>query len=519
MASTINTNISSLTAQRNLATSQLSLSTSMQRLSSGLRINSAKDDAAGLAISERFTSQIRGVNQAARNANDGISLAQVAEGALGSSSSILQRIRELAVQSANATNSASDRAALNAEVSQLTSELNRIAQTTQFNGQNILDGSFTSATFQVGANANQTIVATTVNFTTTEYGNNRIGSAVSISNGGAGDLVLGTGSAGTNPSTATLSPASPISGETLTITGSTGSAVVPVAGGESAKSVAANVNAQAATTGVTASARTNIDIDAFVTGSYSLSVRSNNATAATVAFNVGTPPTKSDSLGAAITAFNDRSAQTGVTAKLNTAGTGITLTNDSGEDIAITNAATSVGSFNVINQPSGPIPGMGMVGGLVITVTAGLDTYITGALTFDSDSNFNITTTAADAAGTGTTYLNILNSASELQPASTLDVSTVNAATRTLTTVDASISVIAAQRAKFGALQSRFESTIASLNTTSENLSASRSRIQDADFAMETANLSRTQILQQAGTAMVAQANQLPQQVLQLLQN
>jgi len=149
MASTINTNIQSLTAQRNLATSQLAMATSMARLSSGLRINSAKDDAAGLAISERFTSQIRGVNQAARNANDGISLAQVAEGALGSSSGILQRIRELAVQSANATNSASDRAALNAEVGQLTAELNRIAQTTQFNGQNILDGSFTSATFQV----------------------------------------------------------------------------------------------------------------------------------------------------------------------------------------------------------------------------------------------------------------------------------------------------------------------------------------------------------------------------------
>ena len=192
MASTINTNVQSLTAQRNLANSQSAMGTSMARLSSGLRINSAKDDAAGLAISERFTAQIRGVNQAARNANDGISLAQVAEGALGSASSILQRIRELAVQSANATNSASDRAALNAEVSQLTAELNRIAQTTQFNGQNILDGSFTSATFQVGANANQTIIATTANFTTTKYGNNRIGSAVATSTGGPGDLVLGT---------------------------------------------------------------------------------------------------------------------------------------------------------------------------------------------------------------------------------------------------------------------------------------------------------------------------------------
>ncbi|MBK9443405.1 MAG: flagellin [Comamonadaceae bacterium] len=521
MASTINTNISSLTAQRNLATSQLSLSTSMQRLSSGLRINSAKDDAAGLAISERFTSQIRGVNQAARNANDGISLAQVAEGALGSASSILQRIRELAVQSANATNSASDRAALNAEVSQLTAELNRIALTTQFNGQNILDGSFTSATFQVGANANQTIIATTSNFTTTKYGNNRIGSAVAPTTGGSGDLVLGTASAGTNPSTATAGPGSPVQADTLVVTGATGSASIPILAGESAKSVAANVNAQSASTGVTASARTSIDINNFtLAGSYSLAVLSNNTIAATVAFNVGTPTTDSDSLGAAITAFNDKSSQTGITAKLNTAGTGLTLTNDAGADIAITSAATSVGAFDVVNQPVGPIPPAPLpTTPAVLNVPAAGTAYITGAVTFDSDSSFNITATVVDAAGGGTSYLNILNPASELQPASSLDVSTVDSATRTLSTVDSSISVIAAQRAKFGALQSRFETTIASLNTTSENLSASRSRIQDADFAMETANLSRTQILQQAGTAMVAQANQLPQQVLQLLQN
>ena len=160
MAATINTNVASLTAQRNLGMSQASLNTSIQRLSSGLRINSAKDDAAGLAISERFTSQIRGLNQAVRNANDGISLAQTAEGALASSGNILQRVRELAVQSANATNSASDRQALNAEVNQLTSELDRIAKTTDFNGRKLLDGSFTSAAFQVGANANQTITAT-----------------------------------------------------------------------------------------------------------------------------------------------------------------------------------------------------------------------------------------------------------------------------------------------------------------------------------------------------------------------
>ncbi|MDD5029482.1 MAG: flagellin [Rhodoferax sp.] len=506
MASTINTNVQSLTAQRNLATSQLSLTTSMQRLSSGLRINSAKDDAAGLAISERFTSQIRGVNQAARNANDGISLSQVAEGALGSSSSILQRIRELAVQSANATNSASDRAALNAEVGQLTAELDRIAKTTQFNGQNILDGSFTSATFQVGANANQTIIATTANFSTSKYGNNRIGSEIATSTGGPGDLVLGTLSKGTNPSTAVAQGTSAIGADQLIVTGATGKATINIGLASSAKTTAASINAQAGTTGVTATARTSIDLTAFsAAGGYTLSLVSNNAssTPATIAFNIGTTLNTPDGLASGVTAFNDKSSSTGVTAKLNSGGTGITLTNDTGEDIFITNNSPDTGgSFTV-----------GAAG--VIGPTA--QAYVTGALSLDSDKSFGIETSSGTVGG-GTSFFTDVTAASQLQGADSLDVSTVDAATRTLSTVDSSISVIASQRAKFGALQSRFETTIMSLNTTSENLSASRSRIQDADFAMETANLSRTQILQQAGTAMVAQANQLPQQVLKLLQ-
>src|SRR5574343_1158596 len=180
MAATINTNINSLTAQRNLTTSQSALSQSIQRLSSGLRINSAKDDAAGLAISERFTSQIRGLNQAVRNANDGISLAQVTEGALGAAGNILQRVRELAVQSANASNSSGDRQALQAEVGQLVSELQRISETTQFNGQNLLDGAMGTQQFQVGANANQTITAATGNLRTSVYGNNQNSAATGV---------------------------------------------------------------------------------------------------------------------------------------------------------------------------------------------------------------------------------------------------------------------------------------------------------------------------------------------------
>ena len=497
MASTINTNINSLTAQRNLSTSQNSLATSMQRLSSGLRINSAKDDAAGLAISDRMTSQIRGSNQAARNANDGISLAQVAEGALGAAGSILQRVRELAVQSANATNSASDRAALNAEVGQLTAELDRIAKSTQFNGQNLLDGSFTSATFQVGANANQTITATTANFSTSKYGNNRIGSQSAASAGAAGDLVTGS-AVGANPSTARAAAASAVAANSIVVSGATGSSTVAVAAGDSAKTVAANINASSGTTGVSATARTQIDADTFTAGaSYSLSVVSDNSTAVTVAFTVGTP-VNGDALAAGISAFNDKSSQTGVTAKLNAAGTGITLTNGTGNDIKIANAATSGGPLSL--------------GGVAIAAAA--TGYITGAITLDSDKTFGIANTAS-AAGFG--YFTAASSASQLQATSTLDVSTVDSATRTLATVDSSLAVVNGQRASFGALQSRFETTISNLQTTSENLSASRSRIQDADFAAETANLSRAQILQQAGTAMVAQANQLPQGVLALL--
>jgi flagellin len=497
MASTINTNISSLTAQRNLSMSQASLATSMQRLSSGLRINSAKDDAAGLAISDRMTSQIRGSTQAARNANDGISLAQTAEGALGSAGSILQRVRELAVQSANATNSSSDRAALNAEVGQLTSELDRIAKTTQFNGQNLLDGTFGSATFQVGANANQTITATTANFSTSKYGNNRIGSIAAATAGAAGDLTTGS-VPGANISVGVAGAASTIAADaTFAINGAGGSATIGIAAGSSAKTVAASINAQTGATGVTASARTEVDATGLtVSDNFSMTITSDNSVAVTISFSTGALA-DADGLSAGITAFNDKTSQTGVTAKLNQAGTGITLTNASGNDIAITN-----------NSATGAVT----VGGAA-AAAAGGQAYVTGAVTVDSDKTFGIISTTGAA---GTSYF-LGNVGSQLQGANTLDVSTVASATRTLSTVDSALSAVNSQRASFGALQARFETAITNLHTTSENLSASRSRIQDADFAVETANLSRSQVLQQAGTAMVAQANQLPQGVLSLL--
>jgi len=492
MAATINTNVASLTAQRNLGASQTSLNTSIQRLSSGLRINSAKDDAAGLAISERFTSQIKGLNQAVRNANDGISLAQTAEGALKASGDILQRVRELAVQSANASNSAGDRQALQQEVSQLVSELDRISQTTEFNGQKLLDGTFGTQQFQVGANANQTIVASTANLRTSVYGNNQ-----NLSSAGAGVSAAAA---------ATAAPANGVTSGAVSISGSLGTATLNVASSSSAKTIADQVNAVKANSGVTATARTQVELDIAATaGSYTLSLQGDNTTAQSVSFTL-TATSGADRLSAAVSAINDQSAKTGITASLNSAGDRVILTNASGNDIVVGDTAVQNAGATTVTKldASGAAVGGGV--SLAADTTANYTTA-SGFITLDSDKSFSVTS-ASNALTTG---------GSALQKVSNLDVTTFDKATNALKTVDSALSFINGERAKLGALQSRFETSISNLQVTSENLSASRSRILDADFASETANLSRAQILQQAGTAMVAQANQLPQGVLSLL--
>lgn len=491
MSAVINTNIASLNAQRNLSGSQSALQTSLQRLSSGLRINSARDDAAGMAISQRMTAQIRGLDQARRNANDGVSYAQTAEGALSGAGDMLQRIRELAVQSANATNSVSDRAALNSEANQLVAELDRVATTTQFNGLNLLDGTAGSSVFQVGANANQTITTNGVNFRTANYGDNRIGSLAATTSNGAGDLTTGSTA---NAIISNAAATSRVAGGAFTINGAAGSATITAVAADTAKNVASLVNGQTGTTGVTASARTEFDLTALVTsGSYSLAVTSDNGTATTVSFTVGTA-LNADGLAAGIKAFNDVSSNTGVTAKLNTAGTGITLTNSTGNNIKIVN-----------NSATAAVT----VGG---TATATGATAIgTGQLTLDSDKSFGV------IAANTTDFFNALTASSQMQKVSQIDISSVAGATRALAQVDAALANVNSARSDFGAVQNRFGNAITSLQTTSENLSAARSRIMDTDFAQETANLTRAQILQQAGTAMLAQANQVPNQVLTLL--
>jgi flagellin len=499
MASTINTNVASLTAQRNLGMSQTSLNTSIQRLSSGLRINSAKDDAAGLAISERFTSQIRGLNQAVRNAGDGISLAQTAEGALKASGDILQRVRELAVQSANASNSAGDRQALQQEVSQLVAELDRISQTTEFNGAKLLDGTFGTQQFQVGANANQTIVAATANLRTNQYGNNQIA--------GTGATAQATSAA------ATAYNSNGVAAGTLSVNGALGNGTVAVVLNDSAKITADAINLKTLSTGVTATARTEAQLTFSAAGAYSLNIRSDNSTNETVSFSLSAA-TGADGLSNAISAINEKSSKTGITAQLNSAGTAVVLSNTSGNNILVGDLAAANGGTTTVQKMARDSAGVATTAGtaVVLAADANAQSVTTGGyIVLDSDKSYSVvatTTTALGAAGT---------SSSTLRKVSDLDVSSFNNSTDALKTVDSALSFINGERAKLGALQSRFETSINNLQVTSENLSASRSRILDADFASETANLSRAQILQQAGTAMVAQANQLPQGVLALL--
>jgi flagellin len=488
MASVINTNVASLNAQRNLSSSSASLNTSIQRLSSGLRINSAKDDAAGLAISDRMNSQIRGMNQATRNANDGVSMAQTAEGALSSSGNILQRIRELAVQSSNSSNSASDRQALQTEVTQLGSELGRIAGTTEFNGQKLLDGTMGTANFQVGANANQLISMTGSNFQTNTYGNNTV-------------AVGGVDAAGTSAA----------AGGSLTINGSLGSVDVTTSTTSSAKSIVADINNNTAKTGVTASAQTDMNLS-MSAGSYSFTLASDNATAdaVTVSFSVGGAGTSATDYASALNAINAQSAKTGVTAQYDAKEGGIKLSNSNGSDIKL--GYKSGGDVDVKNyQADGKVQTAA-----AFQMNSGASAAVAmGHITFDSDSSFSLKETADTgfnlSGGVNTTK------ASDLDSVAKLDITTFEGAQKAIKIADAALSKVNGQRAQYGALQSRFDSAISNLQSTTENLSASRSRIVDTDFASETASMTRGQILQQAGTSMLAQANSLPNGVLSLL--
>ncbi|MFT3930423.1 MAG: flagellin [Spongiibacteraceae bacterium] len=494
MAQTVNTNLSSLNAQRNLNKSQGALSTSLQRLSSGLRINSAKDDAAGLAISNKFTSQIRGLNQAARNANDGISVSQTAEGALEESTNALQRIRELAIQSANGSNGATERQALQQEVSQLIQEVNRIADTTAFGGRKLLDGSFGSSSFQVGSGSFETI-----NVSIGSYRGDVIGNQSRTLTGTAANLGLGQLTA-----TAATAAANNVAG-TVTIQSAQGTSSAISLAGLSAYNGAAAINAQSATTGVTADARTVVSIGTIsAAGNVSFQLTGSNSSAVTISAGI-TSTTDLTSLAAAI---NNQAGSTGITASLSNGQ--VFLTSERGDDIVIEGFNHSTGgATGVVTTYNYD----GSTAGDTETLTQGGtdSTRAMGVIKLNSPNTFTSTasSTTVDAANA---------QASALEQVAQIDISTAIGAQKALAVVDSAVSFIDSGRAGLGAVQNRLESTIANLGNISENVSAARSRITDADFAAETASLSKNQILQQAGISVLSQANSLPQQVLSLLQ-
>lgn len=509
MAQIINTNMASLNAQRNLTTSQNALSTSLQRLSSGLRINSAKDDAAGLAISSRMTSQINGLTQAARNANDGISLAQTAEGALGTISDNLQRMRQLAVQAANGSNSASDRTALQSEIVQLQQEINRVATQTTFNGTNLLDGSLSNAQFQVGANSNEVINAAVGNAQGSAIGSNAFLAA--NYQAGATGLSQAKVTAGTNLAGSLNNWTS----QTLTISGNGNTVATAALGnGTSANAAAAAINATTASTGVKATATTTATLQTFsAAGAVSFVLQGNpTATGTANPVTINATLASTTDVGGLTSAINAQSGTTGITAVANTTTGAITLTNSLGYDIGVTNTGGAGPTFKI----AGVVGGTSTMG-TVSAVLANTDSAIVGGnISLSSPNSFTITSTA-------TTWLAATTAqGSTLSAVSAIDVSTMTGAIPTgannaLNILDAALSNINASRASLGAMQNRFTSVVANLQTTSENLTASRSRIQDTDFAAETAALTRGQILQQAGTAMLAQANALPNGVMALL--
>jgi len=386
MALTVNTNIASLNTQRNLNTSSNALNTSLQRLSTGSRINSAKDDAAGLQIANRLTSQVNGLNVAVKNSNDGISMAQTAEGALQQSTTILQRMRDLSLQSANGSNSEGERKALNSEVTELKKELNRISNTTTFGGKKLLDGNFGTTTFQVGSAANETISVKIDEMSTASL---------------KGKYYEGSIAASTGPATAS---------GTITVSGT--------------------VNG------------TDFSVDVAV---------ASGATAVQISQSVAT---------------------------------------------AINDANIGVGAF---------------------VDDTGATTLISGQNTDGTENALSALSISGTVAGAGTGAYTAATAVTETEMTN-IDVSTVQGAQESVIVIDQAIQAIDKQRADLGAVQNRFENTIGNLQNIAENVSAARGRIQDTDFAAETANLTKNQILQQAGTAILSQANQLPQAVLSLLQ-
>ena len=491
--SVINTNVSAIAAQNSLRTTGLNQSTAMERLSSGIRINSAKDDAAGLAISTRMTANIRGLAAAIRNANDGISLTQTAEGSLASISDNLQRIRELAVQSANSTNYSTDRAALNAEAAQLVSEIDRVASNSTFNGIKLLDGSYQDQALQVGAG---------------NEANDRI--SVSIASAKSSSLGVGGGSSyNTSITSAAVGATAMLSGG-LSINGfvvgaSNTDGVSSTGSDASGIAVAAAINAVSGQSAVVATVQKTQLAGTTVADGAQAALASGAVLINGV--NIGAIEAAASPVarGAQMTAaINAKSGQTGVVATFSTTTGAVNLSALDGRNIAIT---ATTGTTQTAT-------------GLTFTEGDGTTTITRSTVKLASSNAAGITIagiTAASLTASGLTAGYSASTATAGAGVSTIDLSTAAGSQTALSTLDKAINSITDSRASMGAYQNRLTASVANLENSSMNLQASRSRILDTDYAKETTNLAKAQIIQQAATAMLAQANQSAQSVLALL--
>ena len=466
MSLVINTNISSLNAQNNLSKSQSALSTATQRLSSGMKINSAADNAAGFAISQRYTTQIGGLGQASANASDAINLAQTAGSALDQVTANLQAIRDLAVQSANGTYTSADRSSIDQEVQQRLAEITRIANQTTFNGSNVLDGSMKTKSFQIGANVGQTISVSLG----TSVKSSAMGQVSEVNSGDIGTVTLKAGD--------------------LTVGGT-----AVAAGTYNATTLAAAMQT-AGGAGVTA---TVVGGEIKVANSGASAVAIGGAQAATL----GMP---------ASVAAAGNATSTGVTAGL----TG--LPSLAGEGFSINGTSIDLSGAKSLQDVSDAINAAGITGvsAAVNGAGNGVNFYSSSSLTI-ADTGGNIIGANAKDANAGTTYA-AGGTAATGGSLSGGNVTSVDSANDLISRVDVALKTVSDFAAQLGAVQNRFQSTISTVAAQTTNLQASQSTIRDADFAAETANLSKANVLQQAGISVLAQANSNPQQVLKLLQ-
>ncbi|WP_199608986.1 flagellin N-terminal helical domain-containing protein [Flocculibacter collagenilyticus] len=597
MAITVKSNPTSLNAQRNLSKAHNSQTTSMERLSSGLRINSAKDDAAGLQISSRLTSQINGLNVAARNANDGISMAQTAEGALQESTNILQRMRDLSVQAANGTYSNSDREALQEEVVQLKNELDRIANATTFGDRKLLDGSFGTESFQVGANAYETINVSVGSFKTTDMGSNsyelvQLDSSFDVSsrqvnfNDTSLDISFGAESAsefgiGAAIGLGGMSIVSAMSDSEITdvhigalgmalgansdntlnieVEGELGKSITTLENRDgSAASVADSINNVASQTGVRADARTTISLDFYkggtdeITNDVGVFIDSNSTTSPVTeltfsfelrgqndaqsdipASKVSFTLTNTEELSAAVNAINQVASETGIAASVTGDGR-LVMVNENGDNIRIENLQVSgqntsqavirANTYNyegdVTKRDNVVSDGFLLTGKVesAMSDTAAIYAEFGGSVNMKANEAFKVTLQSAfDCAGIMQGTHEALSSISNKDGLDEIDIGTAQGAQKAIDVIDGALKYIDSQRAGLGAVQNRLSSTISNLENVVENATASRGRIRDTDFAAETAKLTKSQILTQASTSILAQANQLPQAALSLL--